>query len=316
MRNVTVADLLKEQRERLSLELVTGRGSLDRRITTADVNRPGLALAGYPSHFRAERIQIIGRGEQAYCQMAHSKSIAPNLEKMLSRPKIPCAVITRKLKTPLPLAQACRRFNVPLLRTSLSTAEFVGELSAWLEERLAPVLRVHGVLVEVYGLGVLIQGEAGIGKSECALELVKRGHIMVSDDIVEIRQKYGDVLIGRCAEPLKHYMEVRGLGIIDIKQLFGIGAIINMSEIGLAVRLQPWDPHAHYDRTGLERQNTKIIDVELPLVRIPVSPGRNLAVLIEVAALNQQLKKQGYFSAETFNRGIIARMAAQRRRQT
>jgi HPr kinase/phosphorylase len=198
---------------------------------------------------------------------------------------------------------------VPLLRTSLDTAAFVGELSALLEDKLAPVTRVHGVLVDVYGLGVLIQGDAGIGKSECALELVKRGHILVSDDMVELRQKRGDVLIGSCPEPLKHYMEVRGLGIIDIKLLFGIGSILNQSQIGLAVYLEMWNPGHQYERVGLERKTTRVLDVEIPLVRIPVSPGRNLAVLIEVAALNQRLKTQGYFSAETFNESLIARMA-------
>jgi len=309
LREITVGDLLKEQRERLGLELVTGRGALLRRIATPEVNRPGIALAGNLTHFRAERIQIFGRGEHAYCHMSPAKDIEENLKQILQRPNLPCLVLTRNLKAPLALAQACRKYDVPLIRTSLNTAEFVGELSAWLEDRLAPVLRVHGVLVGVYGLGVLIQGDAGIGKSECALELVKRGHILVSDDVVEIRQKYGDVLIGRCAEPLKHYMEVRGLGIIDIKQLFGIGATLNMAQIGLGVQLVHWNPQDHYDRTGLERQTRRIIDVELPEVRIPVSPGRNLAVLIEVAALNQRLKTQGYFSAEQFNRGLLARMS-------
>ena len=194
------------------------------------------------------------------------------------------------------------------MRTSLDTATFVGELSALLEDKLSPVVRIHGVLVDVYGLGVLIQGEAGIGKSECALELVKRGHILVSDDVVEIRQKRGQVLVGSCPEPLKHYMEVRGLGIIDVKLLFGIGAILNASQIGLAVQLENWNPAIPYERSGLDRSTAKIIDMEVPLVRIPVTPGRNLAVLIEVAALNQRLKSQGYFSADTFNRNLIARI--------
>lgn len=312
MRSLTVGDLLEERRERLKLELITGRGALGREITTPEVNRPGLALAGYPAHFRAERIQIIGRGEHAYCLTASAKDLAANLEKMLSRPSLPCLVITGDFKPPQALTQSCRKFKVPLLRSRLDTAEFIGELSAWLDDRLAPVLRVHGVLVSVYDLGVLIQGEAGLGKSECALELVKRGHILVADDVVEIRQKYGGVLVGNCPEPLKHYMEVRGLGIIDIKQLFGVGSILNMVQIGLAVRLEHWDPQAAMDRTGLERQTAKIIDVEVPLVRIPVSPGRNLAVLIEVASLNQRLKITGHFSAERFNRSLISRMSTRR----
>ncbi|MFH1725179.1 MAG: HPr(Ser) kinase/phosphatase [Elusimicrobiota bacterium] len=313
MRHLTVGDLLKEQRERLRLELIVGKKSLTRRILTPNVNRPGLALAGFLTPFRAERVQIIGRGEHAYCMKDPGDRITASLEKMLSRPNIPCLVITRNLRTPPPLARACRKFGVPLLRTGLDTADFMGEFSAMLEERLAPMVRVHGDLVEVYGLGVLIHGRAGIGKSECALELVKRDHILVSDDIVEIRQKPGDVLMGRCPDSLKHYLEVRGLGILDVKHLFGIGSILEASQVELAVLLEPWDPQAHYERTGLKRRTVKIIDVEVPLVRIPVSPGRNLAVLIEVAALNQRLKTQGYSSAERFNRDLIERMAARRR---
>ncbi|HAH06028.1 MAG TPA: HPr(Ser) kinase/phosphatase [Elusimicrobia bacterium] len=314
MKNPTVGELLKEHRDRLKLCLITGEKALERQIHTAEVNRPGLALAGHSAHFRAERIQIIGRGEHDFCLKSPPKALTASLAAMLSYSGIPCLVITRNLKTPEPLAQACRKYKVPLLRTSLDTATFVGELSALLEDRLAPVVRLHGVLVDVYGLGVLIQGEAGIGKSECALELVKRGHILVSDDIVEIRQKHGQVLIGGCPEPLKHYMEVRGLGIIDVKLLFGIGSILNCSQIGLVMQLEMWNPTLPYERSGLNRGTTKIIDVEIPLVRIPVSPGRNLAVLIEVAALNQRLKSQGYFSAETFNQNLIARMSAQRGR--
>jgi len=314
MKPLTVGEFLKEQRERLKLELVTGEKALNRQIVTAEVNRPGLALAGHSAHFRAERIHIIGRGEHDYCMKAPQKELARNLSTMLSHAEVPCLVITRNLHAPPPLAKACRRYKVPLLRTSLDTATFIGELAAELEDRLAPVVRVHGVLVDVYGLGVLIQGEAGIGKSECALELVKRGHILVSDDVVEIRQKHGQVLIGYCPEPLKHYMEVRGLGIIDVKLLFGIGCILNQSQVGLVIQLELWMPDHPYERSGLGRGTTNIIDVDVPLVRIPVSPGRNLAVLIEVAALNQRLKSQGYFSAETFNQQLIARMAAHRGR--
>jgi HPr kinase/phosphorylase len=308
-KHLTVGELLKEQRDRLRLELITGEKALGQRVIAAEVNRPGLALAGHPAHFRAERIQIIGRGEHAYCTAAPAKKLDQNLDRMLSKPNIPCLVITRNLSTPPALVRACKKFKVPLLRTSLDTASFVGELSALLEDRLAPTTKLHGVLVDVYGLGVLIQGDAGIGKSECALELVKRGHILVADDMVEVRQKRGDILIGSCPEPLKHYMEVRGLGILDIRLLFGIGSILTSSQIGLAVYLEMWSPSAQYERVGLERKMTRILDVDIPMVRIPVRPGRNLAVLIEVAALNQRLKSQGYFSAETFNQGLIDRMS-------
>jgi HPr kinase/phosphorylase len=313
VRFITVGDLLREQGDRLKLELIAGEKNIGKKIVTVDVNRPGLAMAGHPAHFRAERVHIIGRGEHDYCLRGHSKKLKANLRSMLSHPDIPCLVVTRNLRPPPVLADACREASVPLLRTSLDTATFIGELSAMLEERLSPVVRLHGVLVDVYGLGVLIQGDAGIGKSECALELVKRGHILVSDDMVEIRQKHGQVLIGCCPEPLKHYMEVRGLGIIDVKLLFGIGSILNESRIGLVVHLELWNPEHTGDRSGLACSTTKIIDENVPSVRIPVSPGRNLAVLIEVAALNQRLKSQGYFSAENFNQRLISRMGAGRK---
>jgi HPr kinase/phosphorylase len=308
--SLTVGALLKEQGERLKLELVTGEKSLQREITVSELNRPGLALSGFLDHFRAERIQIIGIGEQSYCLKAPTKTLANSLAAMLSFEGLPCLIMTHNLKTPTALVQACRKNGVPLLRSKLETAALVGELSELLESRLAPTATVHGVLVDVYGLGVLIQGEAGIGKSECALELLKRGHILIADDAVQIQHRRGGVLRGYCPEPLKHYMEVRGLGVIDVKLLFGIGSILDRTRIELAIRLEPWSQTTQYDRTGLETKKTTILDVDIPLIRIPVSPGRNLAVLIEVAALNQRLRSQGYFSAETFNQRLIERMKA------
>lgn len=304
----TVGDLLREQGELLKLEVVTGEKAVGRRISVPDLNRPGLALSGFLETFRAERVQIMGRGEQAYCAQAPAKSLEANLSAMLSFPELPCVVVSHNARTPASLTQACRKHGVPLLRSSLDTAALVSELSEALEERLAPRTSLHGVLVDVYGLGVLIQGEAGIGKSECALELLKRGHILVADDVIEVQHRRGGVLRGSCPEPLKHYMEVRGLGVIDAKLLFGIGSILDRTRIELAIRLEPWSQQAQYDRVGLETAKMSVLDVEVPLIRIPVSPGRNLAVLIEVAALNQRLRSQGYFSAETFNRKLIARM--------
>lgn len=281
---------------------------MGRRIILSEVNRPGLALADHLEHFRSERIQIIGRGEQAYCQRADPARLMATLGKMLSHKDLPCLVITRNLVIPKPLVAACRRFGVPLLRTPLDTATFVGELSAYLENRLSPVTRIHGGLVDVYGLGVLIQGDSGIGKSECALELLKRGHILVADDVVLVQKRRGDVLVGSCPETIRHYMEVRGLGIIDVKLLFGIGSILNQTRIELAVYLELWQPGAPYERAGLETRTVKLFGVTIPSVRIPVSPGRNLAILIEVAALNQRLRSQGVSSAQEFNEGLIARM--------
>lgn len=308
---LTVGQLLKEQEDRLRLELVAGERSLQRPITVSELNRPGLALSGFLDHFRAERVQIIGIGEQSYCLKAEPKKLAAALSAMLASPDLPCVVMTHNLKTPAALVSACRKHGVPLLRSKLDTASLVSELGEILESRLAPTTTMHGVLVDVYGLGVLIQGEPGIGKSECALELLKRGHILIADDAVQIQHRRGGVLRAACPEPLKHYMEVRGLGVIDVKLLFGIGSILDRTNIELAIKLEPWTAGAHYERVGLETKKMTILDVELPLIKIPVSPGRNLAVLIEVAALNQRLRNKGYFSAETFNQRLIERMKAQ-----
>jgi HPr kinase/phosphorylase len=309
---LTVGSLLKERGDQLKLELITGEKSLGREIKVSELNRPGLALIGFSDGFRAERIQIIGVGEQAYCAKAPAKELTDSLTTMLSLPELPCLILSRnpKTKTPTALITACRKNGVPLLRSALDTATLTGELSEFLESRLAPKTTVHGVLVDVYGLGVLIQGEAGIGKSECALELLKRGHILVADDSVEIQHRRGGILRGYCPEPLKHYMEVRGLGVIDVKLLFGIGSILDRTRVELAIRLEPWTGGGHYDRTGLDSEHATILDVDIPLIRIPVSPGRNLAVLIEVAALNQRLRSKGYFSAESFNQKLIERMKA------
>ena len=314
VKSFTVKELLRDQGKALSLRAVSAAAKADKRVSVPEVNRPGLALGGYLEHFRAERIQIIGRGEHDYCSQADPKRLAANLSRMLSFPEVPCLVVTRGQRPAPALAAACRKAGVPLLISDLDTATFVGELSAFLEDRLAPSTSVHGVLVDIYGLGVLIQGDSGIGKSECALELLKRGHILVSDDVVEVRHKRGNVLTGSAPEPLRHYMEVRGLGIIDVKLLFGIGSILNQSRIEMVVYLDTWEKAADVDRIGLENKTVKILDVELPMLKIPVSPGRNLAVLIEVAALNQRLRSQGYFAARTLNDALLRRMNPRRGR--
>jgi HPr kinase/phosphorylase len=311
--DLTVGDLLKEQGERLRLELVAGEKSLNRKIAVPELNRPGLALSGFTESFRAERVQIFGNGEQAYLRAADAKKLSEALSGMLSVEGLPCVIVTHNAVVPPALLAACKKHHVPLLKSAYDTATLTAELAEALESRLAPSTTVHGVLVDVYGLGVLIQGEAGIGKSECALELLKRGHILVADDAVQIQHRRGGYLRGTCPEPLKNHMEVRGLGVIDAKLLFGIGAILDRTRVELAIRLEPWTAGVTYDRTGLDTKKLTILDVDIPLIRIPVSPGRNLAVLIEVAALNQRLRTQGYFSAETFNQRLIDRMRAKER---
>jgi HPr kinase/phosphorylase len=204
-------------------------------------------------------------------------------------------------------------YNVPVFCSELTTAHLIRELSAYLENRLAPMVSVHGVLTVVYGLGVLIMGESGIGKSECGLELVKRGHILVSDDLVEVRRHPGDILIGSSGPAIKHYMEVRGLGIIDVKQIFGVSSVKDSAHVELVVRLQPEKEKMDFDRIGLEDHTTQILDVALPEVILPLRPGRNVAVLLEVAALNERLKQDGVFSAQEMNNKLIAKMTEGRK---
>ncbi len=309
-KSITVRELLKHRGKVLGLKSASGKKDLGRRVVVSEINRPGLAIAGHMEQFRSERIQIIGQGEYAYCQKEDSRKVLANLQKMFSAPDIPCVIVTGGVK-PLPvIKQACAKAGIPLLVTSEDTSAFIRELTIYLDDQLAAITYVHGVLVNVYGLGVLIQGDSGVGKSECALELLKRGHILIADDVVEVKRRIGYMLVGNSPKNIKHYMEVRGLGIIDVELLFGIGSIMDQSLIEMHVKLESVTSGSlgNYDRTGLAAAEVNILDVPVSSLRLPVTPGRNLAVLIEVAALNQRLKNQGYFVAKKFNEGLIREM--------
>ncbi|MFH1725412.1 MAG: HPr(Ser) kinase/phosphatase [Elusimicrobiota bacterium] len=307
-KGLSIRSFLEEVGESLRVRLVSGVRSAGRKMVVAEVNRPGLSLAGYIRHFRAERVQIIGRGEHGYLAEADPRQVRRHLRRMLAHPELPCLIVTNNNRPAPILARVCRELGVPLLVTELDTATFVGELTAYLDEELAPSTTIHGVLLGVYGTGVLIQGEPGIGKSECALELLKRDHILVSDDVVEVRHKRQGVLVGACPETLRHFLEVRGIGIIDVKLMFGIGSVLNETRIELAVHLESVESSRPVDRLGLETWKCKILDVDIPEVRIPVRPGRNLAVLVEVAALNQRLRSQGIVAARTLDERLLQRM--------
>ncbi|MHB0997585.1 MAG: HPr(Ser) kinase/phosphatase [Elusimicrobiales bacterium] len=310
-KSLTVRELLKSRGKVLGLKPVSGARNLNRHITVSEINRPGLAIAGHMEQFRSERIQIIGQGEYAYCQKEDPRKVLANLQKMFSSPDIPCVIVTGGVK-PLPtIKQACAKAGIPLLVTSADTSTFIREITTFLDDQLAATTYVHGVLVSVYGLGVLIQGDSGVGKSECALELLKRGHILIADDVVEVKRRIGYMLVGNSPKNIKHYMEVRGLGIIDVELLFGIGSIMDQALIEMHVKLESVAAGANlgaYDRTGLQQAEVNILEVPVPSLRLPVTPGRNLAVLIEVAALNQRLKNQGYFVAKRFNESLIREM--------
>lgn len=309
MTGITVGTFLQEKNDDLKLELLAGVEGLSRIIKVSEVNRPGLALTGYYEHFPAERIQIIGLGEYTYLNSLPVERQTEILEKTFSFPDIPCCILARGLE-PLPeLMRINQKYKIPLLRTSLMTSQLMGELIFYLEDKMAPSTKVHGVLVSVYGLGVLIRGNAGIGKSECALELVKRDHMLVADDVVQIYQRSGGILVGRGEEIIRHHMEVRGLGIIDVRSLFGIGFILDEARIELVIRLESWNSNQEYERAGLEEHYTSILDVKVPEIVLPVGPGRNLAVLVEIASLNQRLKNKGHYTAQELNQRLIQMMS-------
>ena len=310
-KSLLVRELLKSRGKILGLKPVSGARNLGRQITVSEINRPGLAIAGHMEQFRSERIQIIGQGEYAYCQKEDPRRVSANLQKMFAAPDIPCVIVTGGVK-PLPvIKQACAKAGIPLLVTSEDTSTFIREITTYLDDQLAAITYAHGVLVNVYGLGVLIQGDSGVGKSECALELLKRGHILIADDVVEVKRRIGYMLVGNSPKNIKHYMEVRGLGIIDVELLFGIGSIMDQSLIEMHVKLESVvaGTLGNYDRTGLAQAEVNILEVPVPSLRLPVTPGRNLAVLIEVASLNQRLKNQGYFVAKKFNESLIREMS-------
>ena len=304
-KSITVAELL--QVKRLNLELVCGKRYIHREITLGSVNRPGLALCGHLDSFRANSVQVFGRGEHAFCVKENKTRLRANVEKMLVEGKVPCVIMAAGLD-PLPaIRKACLSSDVPVLKTEMESSAFVAEFTRFLDEKLCPVTHIHGVLVDVSGTGVLIRGDAGIGKSECALELIKRGHILVADDVVEVQKRFGRFLVGSCPTMLKHYMEVRGLGILDVPLLFGVGSTLDETNIDMEVVLTSPNKQP-IDRLGVEQKTTNILGIEIPSLGLPVTPGRNLAVLIEVASLNQQLKSQGIFSAKEFSQKILDKM--------
>ena len=294
-KKVKTADLVKH----FSLEVLTGEEGLKRPIEVADLHRPGLVLAGYSEHYAKERVQLLGMTEVSFFNKL-SEAERRERAAALCQDETPCLVVTRQLDVPQELMEAATEHRVPLLRSSTTTTTLASRLTGYLENRLAPSTTIHGVLVDIYGVGMLITGSSGIGKSETALELVKRGHRLVADDAVEIRQTADNELHGNAPELIKHLLEIRGLGIINVLTLFGVGAVRNLKKISVVARLEAWQQDKQYDRLGLDEEKTKIIDTELPLITIPVRPGRNLAVIIEVAAMNYRLKNMGHNAAKEF----------------
>lgn len=266
-------------------------------VSTPEINRPGLQMAGYFEFFDEKRIQIIGKSEESFLRRFAPEKAEQRLRDLFSRNPI-AVVICRDLEVGEMYAQIAKEYGVPLLRSSESTSDFSAALIAFLSLHLAPRITRHGVLVEVYGEGILLLGESGVGKSETAIELIKRGHRLIADDAVEIRRVSNKSLVGTAPDNIRHFIELRGIGIINASRIFGAGAVKLTEKIDLVINMEPWDVNKAYDRMGLENQTTEILDLKIPSLTIPVKPGRNLAVIIEVAAMNSRQKKLGYNAAE------------------
>ena len=271
-------------------------------VTQTDVNRPALQLAGFFDFFDSVRIQIIGYVEHAYLRKQTKEKYMEIMGRLLEY-NIPCVVFCRNLDIEPDLIVAATEHGIPILRTEMTTSAFMAEVIRWLNVEMAPRITIHGVLVDVYGEGVLIMGESGIGKSEAALELIKRGHRLVSDDVVVIKKVSDDTLIGTAPDITRHFIELRGIGIIDVKTLFGVESVKNTQSINLAIMLEEWDKEQEYDRLGLEEQYTEFLGNKVVCHKIPIRPGRNLAIIVESAAVNYRQKKMGYNAArELYNR--------------
>lgn len=272
------------------------------KISQPDVNRPALQLAGFFDHFDSERVQVIGYVEWAYMQQM-DKEHGMEIMSTLMGYKVPCIVFCRNLEVSEGFIRLATENEVPILRTSKTTSSFMAEVIRWLNVELAPRITIHGGLVDVYGEGILIMGESGIGKSEAALELIKRGHRLVTDDVVEIKKVSDDTLIGTSPDITRHFIELRGIGIIDVKTLFGVESVKNTQAIDLVIKLEEWDKEKQYDRLGLEEQYIEFLGNRVVCHSIPIRPGRNLAIICEAAAVNYRQKKMGYNAAqELYNR--------------
>jgi len=305
---LTIQEILGEKEAGLDLELLAGEAGLDHVVQIPRIQKPGLALAGYTTNLHPDRIQVLGSTELSYLEQLPVAVAQKNLAKLCSL-GIACFIITKGQSPPEMLVKATSAEGIPLLRTHHQSSTFISLITQFLEERLLPSTTVHGVLVDVLGVGVLLIGSSGIGKSECALDLVLRGHRLVADDVVKVRMKLPAVLFGEGLDLLHYHMEIRGLGIINIKHLFGVAAIRERKKIDLALELVEWEDDQEYDRLGLEEEKYSVLGLDIPLLRIPVRPGRNITSIVEVAARNQLLKEMGYFSAVEFQDRLEKRMA-------
>jgi HPr kinase/phosphorylase len=305
--SLTIHDLLQDKEYGLGLSLFAGESGLSHRLYSARIQKPGLALAGYTEHLHPDRLQVLGNTEISYLQQMPQEQAVANIERFCSFP-ISCFIVTKGLDPPDFLKTEAEKAGIPLLGTPLQSSLFISLITKFLEERLLPTTHIHGVLIDVLGVGVLLLGKSGIGKSECALDLVIRGHRLVGDDIIYIKKKVPASLVGQAGELIQYHLEIRGLGIINIKDLYGVSSIREKKIIDMVIELVEWDADHEYDRLGVDDQVYTILGVDLPFICIPVRPGRNLTSIIEVAARNFLLKGMGYHSAREFQEKLLARM--------
>jgi len=311
MLSVKVEQLASDPNAGLGLTLLAGRSGLGRRITVPRIQKPGLALTGYTEQVHPERVQVLGATEMGYLERLSPEARRSGITNLIALEPA-CIAITRGLAAPRDLSMLCDERGVALFSSPLMSSIFIDRITKYLEDQLSPTTSIHGVLMDVLGVGILLLGKSGIGKSEAALDLVMRGHRLVADDIVDIRKRVPDTVFGSGHEIIRHHMEIRGLGIINIKDLFGIAAVRDTKKIELVIELVEWDENEEYDRLGIEELTYSILDVEIPMSRIPIRPGRNMTSIIEVAARNMLLKLQGHHSAREFQERLNRAIAEAR----
>jgi HPr kinase/phosphorylase len=305
--SITVEFFYQTTRERFDIELINKHVSLDRPIVEQNLHRPGLALAGFVDLFSYKRIQICGNTEVLYLKKLPPEKRQNSVEKLLSF-NIPCVIFTDCNRPPDDVVVLASEYNIPIFISSFSTTKLVYLVSDFLDDHFAPRLSVHGSFVDVYGIGMLIAGKSGIGKSEVALDLVERGHRLVADDVVILTKKGEGIIMGSGTELVKHFMEVRGLGILDVRSMFGIRAIRFQKRLEVIIELEVWDKKSNYTRTGLDTQHTNVMDVDIQYLKVPIVPGKNITVICEVIALNYLLKHYGYDAAEVLNKRLKSKI--------
>jgi HPr kinase/phosphorylase len=305
-----VENIFRTHKEKLNLDLITGKDGLKKEVQTPEVHRPGLSLAGFLKGYERKRSLIFGHVEISYLFELENSVRANRLRAILSE-ETPFAVVSKKLTIPDELYEICQKLDLPLFLSTFSTIELLHRLTLLLAEEFAPHLSCHGTFVEVFGVGILIQGDSSVGKSEAALGLIERGHRLISDDVVTVKKKEDDKLEGFGQELTRYHMEVRGIGIINVANLFGVDCVSEKKNLDIVVKLEVWDDSHFYDRVGLEEKKINFLGTQVPYHILPVKPGRDVVLLLETIALNHRLKKMGYHSAKEFHVKLLKKMAAQ-----